>query len=301
MDKLCRLCLTAPKNPEELVNIFEDSSNLPVRIMACCSLEVQSSDALPKNICCDCRYQLDKTYIFRVKSKNAEARLKRHVRLINAGKPSHVFEEEEEVDEYEDALKFVQQHEGRLKQQEMWLVKSESINQMKRAKTIEKSLQMELQQVKEKLEAKTKEYSDLKRDLEELETANEMVAQEQGTCAQDDSEYYVEMLEDEPLDVKPSYDDETDPDQPMDTTDQSRKSTITTTKEEAGDDVAVRCECDPEEYAAIEKAVRVSSVAHNSQISSFTFYNFTTSLGNTSEPRRSRHQFTFSTAPGKNR
>lgn len=75
-------------------------------------MQVQSSDALPKSICKDCRYILEKCYYFRTKSKNSDAKLKRHIRLINAGKRSHVFEEDfdEFDDDYTESLEFFKNH-----------------------------------------------------------------------------------------------------------------------------------------------------------------------------------------------
>lgn len=51
----------------------------------------------------DCRQLLEKFYYFRKKSKNSDTKLRRHMRLINAGKPSKVFENAGgEDDEHED-------------------------------------------------------------------------------------------------------------------------------------------------------------------------------------------------------
>lgn len=50
-------------------------------------------------MCTDCRYDLEKCYLFRKKSKNADRKLRRHVRLVTAGKASNVFEEEDDDNE----------------------------------------------------------------------------------------------------------------------------------------------------------------------------------------------------------
>lgn len=280
LNQMCRLCLTTTTDPDQLVNIFEDSSNLPVRIMACCSIEVQAADALPKMICNDCRYQLDKTYIFRIKSKNAESKLKRHIRLTNAGKPSHVFEEEEEVDEYEDALKYVQCHEQLLKEQELQALKSESDALMQQAKAVEESLRVELQRVKNLLQSKSKDVVQLKRDVADLQAAAQ---EKERSSYQQEDEYYVEMLEeDEPLEIKPVYDGGVEAMQ----TDDSVKDNA----------VEARYECDPEEYAAIEKAVRVSKAQHCKHQHCLTSF----FAGDVVESGRTNTQFQLSATLGKN-
>lgn len=50
-------------------------------------------------MCTECRYGLEKFYLFRKKSKNADTKLRRHLRLLNAGKVSNVFEEEDDDSE----------------------------------------------------------------------------------------------------------------------------------------------------------------------------------------------------------
>lgn len=74
-----------------------------INIFKCIAqLQVQQQDALPKNICLDCRQLLEKFYYFRKKSKNSDTKLRRHLRLLNAGKPSQVFNvsDDEEEDDY---------------------------------------------------------------------------------------------------------------------------------------------------------------------------------------------------------
>lgn len=59
-------------------------------------------------MCTECRYGLEKFYLFRKKSKNADTKLRRHLRLINAGKVSNVFEEEDDdSDECEQSIAFL--------------------------------------------------------------------------------------------------------------------------------------------------------------------------------------------------
>uniref|UniRef100_A0A336MRL0 CSON005323 protein n=1 Tax=Culicoides sonorensis TaxID=179676 RepID=A0A336MRL0_CULSO len=245
MEDICRLCL----GNGQLLNIFEDAANLPVRIMACCSLEVNSNDNLPKFICVDCRYQLDKTYIFRIKSKNAESKLKRHIRLINAGKVSHVFEEEDDSDEYADALLYVQQHEETLKSGEHDNLQQ----QLSQYKANEVKLRGEMKRVKEQMLNQMQVIDDLRQQLDR----------------QTDENYVLEMLEDDP-DTKilrtkveavpgPSNKGKNKKGVPMVIEEETEDgSYIVEEEEESQDPIETRFECDPEEYAAIEKAVRAT-------------------------------------------
>ncbi|XP_062552074.1 zinc finger protein 892-like [Armigeres subalbatus] len=104
---LCRLCL---KNSESVEDIFaNDGSSLVLRIMACVSLEVHKTDNLPKKICSPCRYQLEKTYIFRSRCRENDTRLRRHVKLLAAGKISTMLDdlEDDDEDEFSSSLQFI--------------------------------------------------------------------------------------------------------------------------------------------------------------------------------------------------
>lgn len=48
--------------------------------------KVTKQDQLPKRICLECRLMLEKSFLFRNKCKNSDSKLRRHIRLINAGK-----------------------------------------------------------------------------------------------------------------------------------------------------------------------------------------------------------------------
>lgn len=254
IDEICRLCLSSGP----LVNIFEDEANLPVRIMACCSLEVNPSDNLPKCICLDCRYQLDKTYIFRMKSKNAESKLKRHIRLVNAGKVSHVFEEEDDSDDYADALAYVQQHEDNLKSVEFESIHDNFEGQLKLLKASETKLRMELKRAKENLLNK----------MHEVDELHQQIVQQTS-----DENYVLEMLEEDSdsknastkADVIPGPSkkgEKVSKVEPMAMEEETEEGFAIENDED--DPIETRYECDPEEYAAIEKAVRVRT---------FVFYN----------------------------
>lgn len=73
--------------------------------------QIQESDALPKNVCFDCRHQLEKSYYFRLKSRNTDTKLRRHLRLISTGKASNVFEtaggeDDQHEDDYIESREF---------------------------------------------------------------------------------------------------------------------------------------------------------------------------------------------------
>lgn len=64
--------------------------------------QVQQNDTLPKNVCSECRFQLEQSYCFRLKSKLCDTKLKKHLRLASAGKISRVFEKNPDEEEYYD-------------------------------------------------------------------------------------------------------------------------------------------------------------------------------------------------------
>lgn len=99
LENICRLCL---EENSATVDIFPFLSatealkiinrvSIPMYIMACASLEVQADDDLPKRICRNCRYQLEKAYCFRKRSQASDAKLRKHIRLLNLGKVSRIF------------------------------------------------------------------------------------------------------------------------------------------------------------------------------------------------------------------
>lgn len=60
------------------------------------------NDSLPKNICKDCRYQLERSHYFRQLSKSCDLRLKKHTRLINQKKKSDILSKNYKDDDIED-------------------------------------------------------------------------------------------------------------------------------------------------------------------------------------------------------
>ncbi|XP_001357834.2 zinc finger and SCAN domain-containing protein 12 [Drosophila pseudoobscura] len=102
---LCRLCL---KEHLDAHTIFGDDAtglSIAMRLMACVSLDPKPSDPFPKKICDECRYQLEKSFLFRQRSQATEKKLRKHIRLLGLGKKSRVFSKES--DDYdEDELEF---------------------------------------------------------------------------------------------------------------------------------------------------------------------------------------------------
>lgn len=118
---LCRLCLQESNELDDIFGAGGDScSTLHMRIMSSVSLEIHRSDNLPKGICPACRYQLEKTYIFRSRCRNNDTRLRRHVKLLAAGKVSRMLEEQDEDDddEFQPSLDYIKLVDDREKEQE---------------------------------------------------------------------------------------------------------------------------------------------------------------------------------------
>ncbi|CAD7077863.1 unnamed protein product [Hermetia illucens] len=103
--KICRLCLAEELGTVRIFNANENT-NIPLQIMACAALEVHLTDALPKQICNQCRIQLVRFYCFRKRCQISDVKLRKHIRLTNAGKVSHVFKPKDEEDDDDDDEKF---------------------------------------------------------------------------------------------------------------------------------------------------------------------------------------------------
>lgn len=65
---------------------------------------MQANDSLPKHICKDCRYQLEKSYFFRTVAKQSDTRLRKHIRLINQNKKSQYLHKDfkDDMEEFEE-------------------------------------------------------------------------------------------------------------------------------------------------------------------------------------------------------
>ncbi|XP_037928623.1 zinc finger protein 483-like [Teleopsis dalmanni] len=115
LEKLCRLCLKVNGAIYSIhpTNDATTNMSIPMRIMACTSLEVQRNDDLPKYICAECRYQLEKSYLLRKRSQATDSKLRKHLRLINSGRISQCFiktdDDDEDEIEFEDSLNFIKQ------------------------------------------------------------------------------------------------------------------------------------------------------------------------------------------------
>ena len=96
----CRLCLDDLEQKENHL-VFDNS--LFLRILVVASVEITSADSLPKRICNDCRYQLEKSYYFRMKAKQAQTQLRKHIKLIKAGKKSNLLDKQKfQITDFED-------------------------------------------------------------------------------------------------------------------------------------------------------------------------------------------------------
>lgn len=106
VESWCRLCLKESKDAYTIFDEDESLLSIPMRLMACLSVEAKASDGLPKTICGDCRYQLEKSFLFRQRSQTADKKLRKHIRLVSLGKKSRVFSKSEDNDSEEDELEF---------------------------------------------------------------------------------------------------------------------------------------------------------------------------------------------------
>ena len=116
IQSICRLCLN---KSDKMIGIFENSENtFQIRIMACIQLEIQNNENYPLKICYACRYELEKSYVFRIRCKNADAKLRRHIKMINSGKISNILEEEDDDLEIDGSImKFIKEYEANMKKE----------------------------------------------------------------------------------------------------------------------------------------------------------------------------------------
>ncbi|XP_064551174.1 zinc finger protein 286A [Drosophila montana] len=108
LETWCRLCLRELKDAHTIFAEDDKELSIPMRLMACLSLEAKATDGLPKKICGDCRYQLEKSFLFRQRSQAADKKLRKHIRLVSMGKKSRVFAKSLDNDSDEDELEFVE-------------------------------------------------------------------------------------------------------------------------------------------------------------------------------------------------
>ncbi|XP_069702449.1 zinc finger protein Paris-like isoform X1 [Periplaneta americana] len=87
-NEICRLCLS---DEGEKFPIFQDVNEvpLPLRIMACVSVEVFEGDGLPSQVCQQCIEELDSHYRFKQKCETSDARLKQYLKNM---KTMHQFQ-----------------------------------------------------------------------------------------------------------------------------------------------------------------------------------------------------------------
>lgn len=126
IEKWCRLCLRELKDAHTIFAEDDTQLSIPMRLMACLSLEAKSTDGLPKKICGDCRYQLEKSFLFRQRSQAADKKLRKHIRLVSMGKKSRVFakaldnESDEDELEFEESMAFIEKLEMLEKNSQKW-------------------------------------------------------------------------------------------------------------------------------------------------------------------------------------
>ncbi|XP_070508763.1 zinc finger protein pita-like [Chironomus tepperi] len=104
LEQICRICLES--DAEDMHQIFEES--LSNKIIIITGMDLLQTDSLPKKLCRNCRYQLEKSYYFRMLAKQSEVRLKKYVRLRNQNKDAnHVLQrdyKDDDIEEYEEQL-----------------------------------------------------------------------------------------------------------------------------------------------------------------------------------------------------
>ncbi|XP_017082679.1 zinc finger protein 91 [Drosophila eugracilis] len=123
---LCRLCLKEHQNAYSIFEEDETQLSIPMRLMACVALDAKATDSLPKKICQECRYQLEKSFLFRQRCQWAEKKLRKHIRLLELGKRSRVFSKDpddydEDELEFEDSIAFIEgQDKARKLEDQKW-------------------------------------------------------------------------------------------------------------------------------------------------------------------------------------
>ncbi|KAG5667422.1 hypothetical protein PVAND_015402 [Polypedilum vanderplanki] len=104
ISEICRLCLE--QNAEEMHQIFDECLNNKIVIIT--GLDLLPTDSLPKKICKNCRYQLEKSYFFRILAKQSDIKLRKFVRLTNQNKDaSHILTKDykdDDIEEYDEHM-----------------------------------------------------------------------------------------------------------------------------------------------------------------------------------------------------
>ena len=115
--EICRVCLE--NDQQDMHKIFDECLNNKIIIMTGLDVsklqktqkfyqnlpnfQLQPSDSLPKKICKSCRYQLEKSYYFRLLAKQSDTKLRKYTRLVNQKKEAgHVLDKEYKDDEIEE-------------------------------------------------------------------------------------------------------------------------------------------------------------------------------------------------------
>uniref|UniRef100_A0A1B6K5H5 ZAD domain-containing protein n=1 Tax=Homalodisca liturata TaxID=320908 RepID=A0A1B6K5H5_9HEMI len=75
---MCRLCLI-PNQMNQTVEIFDDSNEIPEKILELTNIHVANGDGLPQEVCVVCREQLDRSITFKRQIQKAENMLRQHL------------------------------------------------------------------------------------------------------------------------------------------------------------------------------------------------------------------------------
>lgn len=120
MNNLCRLCLS--EDLEDSYHIFDEGLSNKIIILTQIDVsssfnffnifnnwefQVQVNDLLPKLICRECRYQLERSHYMRITAKQCDNKLRKHIRLVNQNKPSKLLEKDykdDDTEEFEETI-----------------------------------------------------------------------------------------------------------------------------------------------------------------------------------------------------
>ncbi|XP_017046467.1 zinc finger protein with KRAB and SCAN domains 8 isoform X2 [Drosophila ficusphila] len=166
---LCRLCLKEHQDAYAIFEADDAQLSIPVRLMACVALDAKAADTLPKKICQECRYQLEKSFLFRQRCQAVEKKLRKHIRLLGMGKRSRVFSKDpddydEDELEFEDSIAFIEsQDKVRKQEEEKWREEFKE----------EQAAEFNKRLVKSRLEIRAKLSTELRKTLSE-EVRNEV-------------------------------------------------------------------------------------------------------------------------------
>lgn len=158
---------------------------------------MNAQDPLPKSICMSCHLQLEKSLLFRNKSKNSDSKLRRHIRLINAGKVSKVFDDSEDEfeDDYTDSIQIIEHLEEELNQKSIEIEERmrEAIEKERKIiydeakRVFDEQLQMEIRKIEQNAAASKTESNMAVKRLRSSQDSDEAVETAEESKAAEDS------------------------------------------------------------------------------------------------------------------